>query len=157
MKTPVRLTLASVATLALAACAPVTTTKPQSDPVPEPRRGNSTTVHSIGIPPGQLPRAGKCRVWIPEMAPGRQAHERSCTDIVSTAGPGSWIIYRNRDDSRLHVHVMDPSRVGVIYVVRYYDVDGRWLRDESGSRHHDDADRAPADSSQGNGHGRRRN
>ena len=39
------------------------------------RRGNA---NSQGIPPGQMPRAGECRVWYDGLPPGRQPKPTNC-------------------------------------------------------------------------------
>src|SRR6185369_9255268 len=85
-------------------------------PAPEPqtqaRRGNSESVHVLGIPPGQLLRAGQCRVRVQGVPPGHQAKARSCAGIESTAPAGSWIVYRPASSRDVHVHVVDSSRPG---------------------------------------------
>src|SRR5437763_16715056 len=54
------------------------------------------------IPPGQLPRAGMCRVWIDGVPPGRQPAATDCgTARAQAAANGGRVIYgsdsRNRD------------------------------------------------------------
>jgi hypothetical protein len=143
--------------LAATACAPAATTTHTEQPKPEQvRRANSTTMHSIGIPPGQLPHAGRCRIWIPGRAPGHQPDARSCEGIAQAAPPGSWIIYRTMDN-RTHVHVMDPSHRGTIYVVRLYDEHGVWVKDENAGEHREVVDQPePSSPANGNSQGRRR-
>lgn len=152
MKTPRQ--LVPIAAILLAACAATTTTTSSGRPAPqEQRRGNSAVVHTLGIPPGHLPPPGQCRVWIQGRQPGRQARARSCSGIAATAPTGSWIIYRPGRDNSVHVHVMDPSRPGRIYVVRHYNNNGRWLKDEDADdhAHRDTAEEANSRSSNGNG------
>ena len=121
-------------------------------PEPELRRANSsTTVHVLGIPPGQLPPPGRCRVWIEGTPPGRQPRARSCAGITAAAPKGSWIVYRPSRDV-IHVHVMDSDRPGAILVIRHYGPDGRWLRDEQPGDHRDGDD----DDEGNRGRGRRR-
>lgn len=150
--TPIRYHL--IAVLLVAGCSKSTSQGP-SVPAPQTessvRRGNSTTVHTLGIPPGQLPRAGQCRVWVPGVPPGRQARSRSCAGIAATAPAGSWIVYRPGSSRDVHVHVVDQSRAGTIAFVRHYNASGEWVRDEEPGNHQDD------DVSNGNGRGRRRN
>jgi hypothetical protein len=127
-------------------------------PVPAPetqsqaRRGNSESVHVLGIPPGQLPRAGQCRVWVQGVPPGHQARSRSCAGIASTAPAGSWIVYRPADSRDIHVHVVDRSRPGQVVLIRHYNAEGEWLRDEQPGDHHDE----DANEGRGRGRGRRR-
>ena len=154
--TPLRAALAASAAVLLSACAKHSAVVVR-EPVPEAevRRGNSTTVHTLGIPPGQLPRAGQCRVWVRGVPPGRQARARSCRGIAETAPAGSWIVYRPAAaPNAIHVHVVDDSRPGIVVMVRHYDIDGNWLRDEE-ARNHRDAD--DDDDDRGRGRGRRRN
>ena len=115
------------------------------------RRANSTTVHTLGIPPGQLPRSGECRVWIPGDPPGQQPRPRSCAGIAATAPAGSWIVYRPGSARDVHVHVVDGARAGTVVLVRHYNANGAWVRDEEPGNHQDDP---PGNS---NGRGRRRN
>jgi hypothetical protein len=49
-------------------------------------RGNG---RSQGIPPGQMPRAGECRVWIDGVPPGRQPAPTSCDQAERTASRSS--------------------------------------------------------------------
>ena len=150
--TPNRL-LAAFAPLVLAACARPIVFAPSPEPPPsEVRRGNSESVHVLGIPPGHLPRPGQCRVWVPGVPPGHQARARSCNGILATAPAGSWIVYRPEADV-IHVHVIDRARAGTIVMVRYYNGEGAWLRDEEPGNHHDDED--DDDHRPGNGRGRR--
>jgi hypothetical protein len=46
------------------------------------RRGRG---NSQGIPPGQMPRAGECRVWIDGVPPGRQPAPTSCDQAERAA------------------------------------------------------------------------
>ena len=152
--TPNRL-FAALAPLLLAACARPVVYAPAPAPAPsDVRRGNSESVHVLGIPPGQLPRAGQCRVWVPGVPPGRQAKRRSCDGILATAPAGSWIVYRSAaHPDVVHVHVVDRARAGVIVMIRHYEVSGTWLRDEEPGNHHEDEH----EDDRGRGRGRRRN
>jgi hypothetical protein len=125
----------------LAGCAPaVSVQAPGRTPGPAPRANPSASVHVLGIPPGQLPRAGRCRVWVPGMPPGRQERARSCRGIMETAPAGSWVLYRpSRDRAVIHVHVVDNVRTGVVVVVRFFDVaNGVFIREEAADNHRDD-------------------
>ena len=53
-------------------------------------RGNSQ-----GIPPGQMPRAGECRVWIDGLPPGRQPAPTSCdqAERVASRNRNARVIY----------------------------------------------------------------
>jgi hypothetical protein len=58
-----------------------------------------------GIPPGQMPRAGECRVWYDNVPPGRQPAPTSCdqAERVASRNRNARVIYgddyysRNRD------------------------------------------------------------
>ena len=106
--------------------------QPQAPPREEPPRerpGPSTAV-TLGVPPGHLPRAGECRVWIPGTPPGRQPRPRSrpCERIASAAPAGSWIVYRPTYDRRLvYVRVVDERRPGIVLRVWIFDVETKQL------------------------------
>ena len=70
-----------------------------------------STAATLDIPPGHLPNAGECRVWIPGTPPGHQPKPKSrpCPGIATVAPAGSWIVYRPTDDKKLvHVREVDP-------------------------------------------------
>jgi len=103
-------------------------------PEPAPRKSTAAT---LGIPPGHLPAAGQCRVWMPGKAPGHQARARGCANIEASAPPGSWIVYgpvgdesgkgkgkgkaKGHDKKLVRVRVVDERRAGVIIWVRVFD------------------------------------
>ena len=69
-----------------------------ASPLTAQGRGNSGR-----IPPGQMPRAGMCRVWIDGVPPGRQPAQTDCaTARAQAAANGGRVIYgsssRNRED-----------------------------------------------------------
>ncbi len=105
-------------------------------PAPEPQRGPrenpSAAVHVLGVPPGQLPRPGQCRVWVPGVPPGRQARSRSCEGILATAPAGSMVLYRpSRERSMVRVRYIHEARVGVVITVRMFEAEtGRFVRVE---------------------------
>jgi hypothetical protein len=78
----------------------------------------------LGIPEGQLPTVGECRVWYPGEPPGRQPPPGRCTEAEREAPPGAWIIHRPPEDKRVvHVRVVDPARRGVIIRTDLYDAE----------------------------------
>jgi hypothetical protein len=119
-----RLAIALVGCLIISALGACTSTSKPPANQPEP------TAASMGIPPGQLPPVGQCRVWIPGKPPGHQAKARSCDGIERVAPAGSWIVYRPGQDKKVvHVRVVDDRRPGVVVVVRVYDAQsGAYLR-----------------------------
>src|SRR5438270_12616894 len=48
------------------------------------------------IPPGQLPPAGMCRVWIDGVPPGRQPPVTTCAVAVANRVANSRVIYGDR-------------------------------------------------------------
>lgn len=124
---------ASAGLLALAGCSRTTRTV-ILDPNPSVQGGPSTAA-TLGLPPGQLPQVGECRVWIPGTPPGRQPRPRSrpCGGISAFAPPGSWIIIRPSENRKLvYVREVDPNQAGLVIRTRIYDVDtNRFLREEN--------------------------
>jgi hypothetical protein len=109
-----------LAVLTATACSSYTSER-REQPAPSVRRGPSTA--AIGIPPGQLPPPGLCRVWLPGEPPGHQPRARSCARIERTAPAGSWIVYRPDEDRNVvHVRVVDERRPGVVVRLRVYDI-----------------------------------
>ena len=109
-------------------------------PAPPPRREGPrpSTAATLGVPPGHLPRAGECRIWIPGTPPGQQPgpRSRSCTGVAAFAPAGSWIIYRpTRDKKLVHVRVVDERRPGIVIRIRIFDLDSQQLvREEEPGR-----------------------
>ncbi len=129
-----------LAILAATACSTVhTTTSRQPAPEPEPWRTparatsrSASTAATLGIPPGQLPPPGLCRVWVQGTPPGHQARARSCNNIERSAPAGSWILYRPNEDRKVvQVQVVDARRMGVIVHRRLYNVERGTLISES--------------------------
>jgi len=89
----------------------------------------------LGVPPGQLPDPGECRIWYPGDRPGRQPRPRSrpCEGIGDIAPAGSWIIYRPVYDRRLvYVRVVDDRRAGYVTRVWLYDYETyQFVREEA--------------------------
>jgi hypothetical protein len=96
---------------------------PREEPPPPPPPPPPSTATRLGVPPGQLPDPGQCRVWIP-VAPARmQPYPRSrpCAGILADAPARSWIIYRPLDDRRVvHVRIVDERRV--VIRIRVFDI-----------------------------------
>ena len=135
-----RLILVAAGVVAAAGCSRSTRTI-LVEPNPETRnaapvesnRGPSTAA-TLGVPPGHLPKAGECRIWIPGTPPGQQPKpkSRSCVAIGAVAPAGSWVIYRPSDNKK-HVHVreVDARRAGNVVRIRIFDIDtNRLVREE---------------------------
>ncbi len=127
-----RITIGSAVVLAsLAATGCATRTVVVTD-----RRSGPSTAVTLGVPPGQLPPPGQCRVWIQGRPPGRQARARSCDGIAATAPAGAMILYRPGRDRRIvRVRYVDSSRVGVVVRIRIFEAaTGKFLREEKPER-----------------------
>jgi hypothetical protein len=127
--------LVGIATsLALLGCARRTVVVTEPAPPPRARVEERGPVATLGIPPGQMPRPGECRVWIRGLSPGRQPRpkSRSCAGIERTAPAGSWILYRPARGARVvRVRMVDERRAGIVVRVRVFEIDsGKFLREE---------------------------
>jgi hypothetical protein len=63
-------------------------------------RGRANTAQ--GIPPGQMPRAGECRVWYDNLPPGRQPAPTNCdqAERVASRSRDARVIYGDRFATR---------------------------------------------------------
>ncbi|MDP3908808.1 MAG: hypothetical protein Q8Q14_00300 [Gemmatimonadales bacterium] len=102
---------------------------PPAPPPPPANRPPAIDMSPLDIPPGHLPDAGECRVWIPGRVPGQQPRPKSrpCAGIESAAPAGSWILYRPANERVVYVRVLDPRRAAVVILVRVYDLDTNQL------------------------------
>ena len=125
MNTPV----ATAFTLSILLCGCVLTPEPETVPERDPTA-------DLGVPPGQIPGVGDCRIWIPGRVPGAQSPSRSCEGIEASAPAGSWILSRPPENRRMvRVRYMHPSRAGdVVRTVLYEASTGRFLREETARR-----------------------
>lgn len=67
-----------------------------------------------GIPPGQRPPAGMCRVWINGVPPGRQPRPTSCSTAVRSVPSNGRVIWGDQTTSQ---RVYNPR----VYDARVYD------------------------------------
>ncbi|MGH7416322.1 MAG: hypothetical protein ACREKB_00895 [Candidatus Rokuibacteriota bacterium] len=130
MPTP-RLIALLAAFLALAGCS--TRTVVVAEPAPRERVAMGPAA-TLGIPPGHMPRAGQCRIWIRGLPPGRQPRPKSgpCVGLAAAAPAGSWILYRPATSARLvHVRVVDEHRAGKVVRLRVFEIEsGKFVREE---------------------------
>jgi hypothetical protein len=112
----------------LGACAP-RATPPAPDPellaIEERKPAHDRDrVGPLGIPEGDLPKAGECRVWYPGGPASQQLSPRPCDEAESHAAPGTLVLYRPPDDNRVvHARVTDPERTGRIIRINLYDAE----------------------------------
>ena len=134
-----RLLVLAMSTWAATACSSTLSSSTRSRPVPvvqgdhrvESRRAPEAKGKALGVPPGQLPPSGKCRVWFPGRPPGRQPRPESCSAAMANAPAGSWVLYRPSRGNEVHARVIDSRRAGVVVSVRVYaDAGARYLRTE---------------------------
>jgi|GEM_PF-668284 len=115
--------------LVLAAAGLAGCTITQAPSTPQPKRSTAAT---LGVPPGQLPPIGQCRIWIPGRPAGRQARARSCDGIVAAAPAGAWILYRPGENRRIvRVRYVDETRAGIVVLIRLFEAaTGEFLSEE---------------------------
>jgi hypothetical protein len=96
-----------------------------------------------GVPPGQRPPAGMCRIWIDGVPPGHQPAPTDCATAAARVPPNARIIYGDQTsayprDPRRDVYdqsgrVYDPRRVDpsgtVVYDPRRVDPNGTVVYD----------------------------
>jgi hypothetical protein len=83
-----------------------------------------------GIPPGQRPPAGMCRIWIDGVPPGHQPAPTSCATAAARVPPNGRIIYGDQTSA----YPRDPRRdvydqSGVVYDPRRVDPTGQIIYD----------------------------
>src|SRR3989475_2017579 len=103
----------------------------QPPPVqPPPTQPPPTSRATLSIPPGQLPDAGECRLWIPGDPPGRQPRPKSrpCDGMVAAAPAGGWVLYVPANDPKVvYVRIIDERRAGVVGRVQVFDIQSKQL------------------------------
>ena len=96
---------------------------PQRPPnVPSPP-GRPDSAATLDVPPGHLPPAGLCRVWIEGVPPGGQPDAQSCDGIFLTAPAGSRVLERPEDrPDVIVVRYVHPEHAGRVVTVREFEV-----------------------------------
>jgi hypothetical protein len=120
--------------LLIAGCA---TVQPEGQPKNPNASENASVAARLGIPPGQLPPAGQCKVWMPGEPPGKQKKKYSAgdCDVVRRQVPeGGWLVYRPGEDKK-EVVVREYGASFVVNWEAVYDVvTGVLLREEDRGR-----------------------
>jgi hypothetical protein len=109
----------------------------QADEPPPRRPGDDTPLGSasrvpLEVDPGYFPRAGQCRVWLPERPAAQQPRMSGCNGIARRAPAGAWILRRTRNEPGvIFVDYIDSDNGGVVVKTSAYDAaTGRFIRDE---------------------------
>ncbi len=113
--------LAVIAAAAIAGCA---TVPPPPAPGGGAGAGTEDTLAVRGIPPGQLPRPGACRIWYPGRPPGRQPPARACDRVMTGDVPAeAWLLHRPRPHPQtVELFERDPYAAGAQMIVSVFDV-----------------------------------
>ena len=100
----------------------------------EAQQGNKGKRGPDKVPPGHLPPAGMCRVWIDGVPPGRQPRPTDCATARRDAPANSRIVYSDGSTRDPRAWERDRNRC------ERYDREGRcvvWRRDEDRDRDRD--------------------
>lgn len=93
---------------------------------------NASTAAKFGIPPGHLPPAGQCKVWMPGEPPGKQKKKYNagdCSDVSRDVPAGGWLVYRPGEDKK-EVVVREYGAERQVTSVKVFDiVTGAFLRE----------------------------
>ena len=84
----------------------------------------------LGVPPGQYPPVGACRVWMPGTPSDQQKAPCSCFSLILDVPAGAWVLYRpSADQSVVQVTTYDEAQPNKIVSVDFYDAEsGKYLR-----------------------------
>jgi len=83
----------------------------------------TSTAARFGVPPGHLPPAGQCRVWMPGEPPGQQKKKYPvgrCSELSRSIPDGAWLIYRPTDSKR-ELRVWEYGSDRKVLFERVYD------------------------------------
>lgn len=86
--------------------------------------------HSRGpshVPPGQMPPAGMCRVWVDGLPPGQQPRPTSCAYAYSHVPPGGRVLDARSNDRRVY-RTNDPRYDSRVYGSRTQNANGNYVQ-----------------------------
>jgi hypothetical protein len=113
---------------------PVVDSDPPADPDSPAEPGKKSkpkkdTPAKFHLPPGHLPSADECRIWIPGVPPGQQSPPGDCHELASEIPPGAWLIRGvDKKAKEFEVVVYHEVRPRVIVEIRIYSKkDGSFL------------------------------
>ncbi|MDB4878116.1 MAG: hypothetical protein JWM41_4562 [Gemmatimonadetes bacterium] len=66
-----------------------------------------------GVPPGQRPRAGMCRIWVDGLPPGQQPAPTDCATARARVPSNGRILFGSRTQSNRHLNTSNGQVVGV--------------------------------------------
>jgi hypothetical protein len=55
-----------------------------------------------GIPAGQMPPPGSCRIWHPNRSPGQQPPAGACDELRRRVPEDAWLLYRPTAEPRVY-------------------------------------------------------
>ena len=98
---------------------------------PEPA-SDITKSPSLGIPPGEIPSPGECRLWMPDMPPAQQSAPGACSAVQKKVPAGAWVLHRSEEKSNeVAVNVYRSRWPWIVSETRYFDYwTGAFLRVE---------------------------
>lgn len=92
---------------------------------------HASTAARFGIPPGHLPPAGQCRVWMPGEPPGKQKKKYSsgdCSVVGANVPDGAWLVYRPGENKK-EVVVREYGRGDIVRTTVWDIATGALLRE----------------------------
>ena len=84
--------------------------------------GRRVSYRRLPVPRHDLPAPGRCRVWLPGVAPAYQPRPGSCRSVERRVQPGSWLLVRPFRDPGVVELVRFDHRRPRIKKRYYYDV-----------------------------------
>jgi hypothetical protein len=104
----------------LTACNPIKSTDTPDDSKDRREHGGTYPLSSLGVPEGQLPPPGECKIWIPGRPAGQQRPPMKCADAFRRAPLGAWVISQE-SSSRYRVSIFSKEKRGLVEENRFYE------------------------------------